>query len=109
MGLLRTRGAQVGGTDARVAGDWVARAFREACGCGVDPEQFWRLTPWQARIAAFGAHEDRATLAWLGAALERQKKMPDLERVTGADRERKDPRALKALIVGLGKKAKANG
>ena len=60
-------------------------------------------------MAAFGGHEHRTTTAWLGAALERQKKMPELARVIGSESTRKDPAALKALIAGLGKKAKANG
>lgn len=52
------------------------------------------------------------TLAWLGAALERQKKMPDLKKLVGGEKQQaKSPEALAALIMQLGKaaKAKANG
>lgn len=42
-------------------------------------------------------------LAWLGAALERQKILPALSKVVGGDRARKDPQALKALITRLGR------
>lgn len=54
-------------------------AYRAACRDGIDPEAFWRLTPYQTGIAATGLRDGRTILAWQIAALERRKKLPKLE------------------------------
>jgi hypothetical protein len=82
---------------------------------GLDPERFWRSTPRQIE-ASFKAserrlareHNERAWLAWHGAALGRSKKMPPLRdllaRTRGAERKgwQQQLAALQAWVVASG-------
>src|SRR3546814_11841006 len=54
---------------------------------GFDPDSFWRQTPrtLKAIMAGYSArvkwdHRERMSAAWHGAAFERSKKMPKLDR-----------------------------
>lgn len=75
-------------------------AFKAACRDGIDPEAFWRLTPYQTRIAMMGLRDGRMTLAWHVACLTRQKKMPKLESLMEKHRKR-DPADLLDMLKGF--------
>ena len=79
---------------------WIAHAYQLGIRQGLDPEQFWRLTPYQTRLSMEGQQRRVATLAWLTAALTRQKKLPPLETFLGRS-ERKDPHELKTMLMGV--------
>ena len=53
-------------------------AFEASVQQGIDPEAFWRLTPYQTRIAMTGLRDGRMILAWQVAAFSRQKKLKPL-------------------------------
>lgn len=76
-------------------------AYTTSVQWGIDPEQFWRLTPYLTRLAIQGLRNGQAVLAWQIAALMRQKKLPDIETLIG---KKKDIRDLKNALKGLGRK-----
>lgn len=64
---------------------WIEDAFASAVAAGIAPDAFWRLTPYQTRIAIQGASErlrgdQRLAISaqWYGELFARQKKLPDL-------------------------------
>jgi hypothetical protein len=75
-------------------------AFRAACRDGIDPETFWRLTPYQTRLAMIGLRDGRMSLAWQIAALTRQKKLPKLDSLMEKER-RRDPADLLDMLKGI--------
>jgi hypothetical protein len=62
-------------------------AYQAACRDGIDPQVFWGLTPYQTRIAQTGLRDGRLTLAWYIAALERRRKLPNLEDLLSKKKE----------------------
>ena len=71
---------------------------------GLDPEQFWRLTPWQTRVAVRARHAAMLTLAWHVAALERQTKLPELASLLGpVEAAAKREAELMDFMAGVGK------
>jgi hypothetical protein len=65
---------------------------------GIDPEQFWRLTPYLTRLSLQGLREGKTILAWQIAALSRQKKLPELDALLG---KKKTGRDLKEALSGF--------
>ena len=100
-------------------------AFKDACLAGIQPLDFWTLTPFQTRLwcqqyteRERAAYKLATFTAWHTAVFSRQKKIPDLIKVlNGFDRKkdvkRKSPGALLALVrqinVQLGGKEKPRG
>lgn len=76
-------------------------AYQAAVREGIDPVAFWRLTPYQARIAMVGLRDGRTTLAWQIAALSRQKRLQNLEQLMTKKRKNVDT-DLKAALMGFG-------
>lgn len=70
---------------------------------GIDPELFWRLTPYQTGLVIQGLQENAITQAWYTAALSRQKKLTPLDTLLG---KKKDMNDLKEALRGFGKKGK---
>lgn len=73
------------------------RAYKAAVQHGIDPETFWRLTPYLTRKAIAGLRDGRITLAWQIAVLSRQKKMPKLDTLIESDPVNVDDK-MKALF-----------
>lgn len=73
---------------------------------GQDPSQFWGLTPRELNIVLDGSaerlkreHNDRAWLAWHGAALGRIKKFPKLDTLLiKGDRKPKRGKTIEEMI-----------
>lgn len=74
-------------------------AYQAACRDGVSPVDFWALTPYECRYAMAGLRDGRTTLAWQIAALQRQKKLPDLGKLLA--REKDTATSLKAALSGF--------
>ena len=68
---------------------------------GLDPDAFWRLTPWQTRLAVQGAHGRMITLAWYVAALGRQHTLPKLDALLGRQpqRAKMSPAEMRGVLV----------
>ena len=71
-------------------------AFQMACRDGIDPAAFWGMTPYECRYAMAGLRDGRTTLAWQIAALNRQKKLPNLNRLLA-----KKGKSLKEALLGF--------
>jgi hypothetical protein len=73
---------------------------------GIDAEAFWRLTPWQSRVAAKAGYHRLLIHAWHVAALERQQKLPPLDSLTGGTpRAPMSPDAMRSVLMGAATKA----
>ena len=59
-------------------------AYKTAVREGVSPGTFWRLTPYQSRIAIEGLADGRLIQAWQTAAFTRMKNMPALQKMIGS-------------------------
>ena len=63
----------------------ITRAYKLAFRIGIDPQTFWKLTPWQF-YKAFEAyneqreydHDQQVWIMYHGALLQRAKKMPNM-------------------------------
>ena len=75
-------------------------AYKAATADGVDPLDFWELTPYQTRLAMSGLRDGRMSLAWTIAALSRHKKLPKLETLLTKTRKR-DPMELMQTLKGF--------
>lgn len=65
-------------------------AFKAAARLGLDPVNFWDLTPYLTSLVVGGALRKQTTDAWLNANYGRAKKLPDLASLLGDDQEKKD-------------------
>ena len=65
-------------------------AFKAAARLGLNPVDFWELTPYLTGLAVGGAVSKQTTDAWLNANFGRAKKLPDLAKLLGESEEKKD-------------------
>ena len=75
-------------------------AFRVAVQSGLDPDAFWRLTPYLTRQAVSAAQDNRTILAYQIAGLSRQKKLPKLETLL-TKAEKRSMNDLKNMLKGI--------
>lgn len=62
------------------------------------------MTPAEINAAIEGhnlRHQQAVALAWLGAALQRQKRLPPLSRLLGGEKKRRDPQDLRRELAQL--------
>lgn len=84
-------------------------AFKAAVQQGIDPEQFWRLTPYLTAKALEGLQKGRLSMAWHTAAFQRTKKLEKLEHYIGKDRPADPGAKLRAILGKHVKKVPQNG
>ena len=65
-------------------------AFKAAARLGLNPVDFWKLTPYLTGLAVGGAVKKQTTDAWLNANLGRAKKLPELASLLDDVKEKKD-------------------
>jgi len=56
-------------------------AYQAAVRDGIDPIEFWAMTPYLTRVAMNGLRDGRTTLAWQIAVLSRQKRLQNLDQL----------------------------
>lgn len=66
----------------------------------MSPSEFWRITPYLTAKAAPALRDKAHITAWLGAALDRQKKLPSLSSLL-AKKAQVEPSALEAKMKNL--------
>lgn len=82
----------------------VEMAYAQAVRAGVDPETFWRLTPYETNLVAQEGHRQMEISAWMVAAFSRTKKLPPFDKLMRGKRSKKQVAAdLQAALRGLKK------
>lgn len=84
-------------------------AFKAAVQQGIDPEQFWRLTPYLTHKAMEGLSKGRLSMAWHTAAFQRTKKLEKLDHYVGRDRPADPGAKLRSMLSPHVKKVEQNG
>jgi hypothetical protein len=65
-------------------------AFKTAVTSGLNPVDFWELTPYLTGLAVGSSVSKQTTDAWLNANFVRAKKLPDLTSLLGRAEEKKN-------------------
>ena len=86
----------------------MAQAYKKAILAGVDPIEFWQLTPYQTQIVMESSMERADKQAWLIAAFSRVKKLPKYESLTRGEKKQKDGLLLKKQLESMSIKETRN-
>lgn len=79
-------------------------AYAQAVRAGVDPETFWRLTPYETNLVAQEGQRKMEISAWMVAAFSRTKKLPPFDKLMRGKRSKKQVAAdLRAALRGFKK------
>lgn len=80
----------------------VELAYAQAVRAGLDPETFWRLTPYETNLVAQEGHRQTELSAWMVAAFSRTKKLPPFEKIMRGKRSKKQvANDLRAALKGV--------
>jgi hypothetical protein len=80
----------------------VEQAYAQAVRAGLDPETFWRLTPYESNLVAQEGHRRLELSAWMTAAFDRTKKLPPIDKLLRGKRSKKQvAKDLHAALKGV--------